>query len=109
MSDDKATKPTIETVLERIGTLEERLDAKLDSKLGALEERLNDKIDGVEGRLNVKIDGLEGRFNAQIDRIDIRLERFEAVLNAARGDMLDQRIEMRELRKQLQEHFPAVS
>ncbi len=87
MSDDKATKPTIETVLERINALGERINAKIDSK----------------------IDGLEGRFNAQIDRIDIRLERFEAVLNATRGDMLDQRIEMRELRKQLQGHFPAVS
>ena len=101
MSDEKSTRPTIETVLERINTLEERMNERFDAKLGALEERIDAKIDA-------KVDGLEGRLTVKIDHLDVRLDRLEAVVNATRGDMLDQRVEMRELRKQLKEHFPAL-
>ncbi len=80
MGDEKITKPTIETVLERLGSLEGRLDARFVT----LEERLNNKLGALE------------------ERLGIRLDRIESVVNTTRGEML-------ELRAQLREHFPALS
>jgi chromosome segregation ATPase len=49
------TKPTIETVLERIN---------------ALGEQLNARIDTLSEQLNARVDGLEKRFDAVDDRLD---------------------------------------
>lgn len=80
MGAEKATKPTIETVLERINTLEERINANVDAKIAALEERL-----------------------------EIRLDRIESLANTTRAEMLGLRADFKELRTQLREHFPALS
>jgi len=84
--DGKVTKPTIETVLER---------------MTGMEERINQRMDGVEERINQRMDGVE-------ERLGVRLDRIEGVANTTRGEMLDLRADFRELRTQLREHFPAL-
>jgi hypothetical protein len=84
--DEKVTKPTIETVLER---------------MAGMEERLNQRTDAVEGRLNQRIDGME-------ERLSVRLDRIEGVADTTRGEMLDMRADFREWRTQLKEHIPAL-
>ena len=44
--DEKVTKPTIETVLERMAAIEERTNQRMD----AMEERLNQRMDGIGER-----------------------------------------------------------
>lgn len=90
MSDDKTTKPTIETVLERMDAQEERMSNRMDAQ----EERIMNAV-------NARIDKLE-------ERIGIRLDRVESVASATRAEMLDLRADFRELRTQIKEHFPAV-
>jgi hypothetical protein len=91
MADDKKTKPTIETVLERMAAQEERMS----NRMAAQEERIMNAV-------NERIDKLE-------ERIGIRLDRVESVATATRGEMLDLRADFRELRTQIREHFPAVN
>ncbi|MEP6818235.1 MAG: hypothetical protein ABJA18_01795 [bacterium] len=42
--DEKVTKATIETVLERMGAMEERLNQRIDK----LEQRLDSRLDRIE-------------------------------------------------------------
>ena len=95
--DEKVTKPTIETVLERMAAIEERTNQRMD----AMEERLNQRMDGIGERLSRRIDVLE-------QRLDSRLDRIEGMVNITRGEMLDLRADFRDLRVQLKEHFPAL-
>lgn len=48
-SEDATTKPTIETVLERINGLEQRISERID----ALEERLDSRLDRIESVANM--------------------------------------------------------
>ena len=73
--DEKVTKPTIETVLER---------------MVGMEERLNQRMDAVEVRLNQRIDGME-------KGLGVRLDRIESVVHTTRGEMLELRADFREL------------
>ncbi len=84
--DEKVTKPTIETVLERIGAMEERLSQRMDAR----EERLNQRIDKLELRL------------------DSRLDRIESVASGTRSEMLELRADFRDWRVQLREHIPTL-
>ena len=84
--DEKVTKPTIETVLER---------------MGAMEERLNQRTDAMEGRLNQRTDKLE-------QRLDSRLDRIESVASGTRSEMLELRADFRDWRVQLREHIPTL-
>ena len=86
MSEDPAidieqkydTKPTIETVLERI-----------DDFRSAMEKRL---------------DGLDRR----IDGFDVRLDRIESEVKKTHSEFYDLRADFRELRSALIEHIPAL-
>jgi predicted component of type VI protein secretion system len=72
-TDDAATKPTIETVLERINVLGESLHseiADLKSDTRTIKERLHD--------------------------FDVRIDRVESVVNATRAEMLTLRADFRE-------------
>ncbi len=84
--DEKVTKPTIETVLER---------------MGAMEERINQRMDGMGERISQRIDGLE-------QRLDSRLDRVESVANMTRSEMLELRADFRDWRVQLKEHIPTL-
>ena len=87
--EEKVTKPTIETVLER---------------MVAMEGRLTDRMDGLTERM----DGLTGHVNALEERLNTRLDRMESLGNMTRSEMLDLRIDFRDVRSRLKEHLPAL-
>ena len=93
--DEKVTKPTIETVLERMQGLEERLSKGFDARLIETEHRLGERIDGAEYRLNHKIDAIE-----------IRLDRIEALTSTFRAEVLNLRADFKELRQKSEERPP---
>lgn len=77
--DEKVTKPTIETVLDR---------------MNAMEQRLGDRIDTSEQRVSERMSAFEERVGARLDRI-------ESMTSFTRADFL-------ELRLKLREHIPAL-
>ena len=82
-TDDAATKPTIETVLERINMLG---------------ESLHGEIKGVNGRL--------GKMEEQFKEFDITLDRIESLANKTKSEFLDLRADFKEWRNQLKELLP---
>src|SRR5215468_3534623 len=97
--DNNITRPTIETVLERISTMEGRLTERIDG----VNEQLNgltDRFDGLTGRvdgLSERVDKLTGRFDAWEEDLNIRLDRIESVASRTRSDLLDLRVDFRDL------------
>ncbi|MCY4414802.1 MAG: hypothetical protein OXE87_00600 [Chloroflexi bacterium] len=83
--------PTLE---ERVTILETRFDtilptlatkediARLEGKMGAMEERLEGKMDAMNERLEGKIEGLDGKIDAMGNRLLIRLTGVMAALLA---------------------------
>ncbi len=65
--EDKETRPTIETVLERISTMEGRLTERMDG-------------------LTERVDKLTGGFDAWEEELNIRLDRIESVASRTRSD-----------------------
>jgi 2'-5' RNA ligase len=82
-TDDAATKPTIETVLERINMLGESLHGELK---------------GVNTRLS--------KMEQQLKEFDITLDRIESHTNKTRSEFLELRADFREWRNQLKELLP---
>ncbi|HJR06942.1 MAG TPA: hypothetical protein VJ842_06790 [Pyrinomonadaceae bacterium] len=88
MSDDPTkdieekyqTKPTIETVLERINALGESMHARLDA--------------------------FEARVGARFDSLDSRLKKVENKIGILNEDVLELRGDMRELKNSLKVHEP---
>lgn len=110
-SDNMSTKPTIETVLERLSSLAEyvvdfrgevnRRFTGVDNRFDQLEKRAT----GIEervGRLEERAEGADKRL-ANIEhlqeRIEVRQDRVESIA-------LELRADFRELRTQLKEHIP---
>lgn len=84
-SDKITTKPTIETVLERINALADRFDAFQREMMGFRQEIASFR-----------------------ESIEIRFDRVESVTNATRAEMLTLRADFRELCARLKEHIPAL-
>jgi len=94
---DEKVKPTIETVLVRMGTMEERTNQRMNG----MEERTNQSMDGMEERINQRTIGMALRLDSKLDRI-------ESVGNMTRSEMLDMRADCRDLTVKLKEHFPVL-
>ncbi len=77
MSNNADTKPTLETILQRIDALRENM--------GAFKAEVNERFDA----------------------IDTRFDRVESLAHLARSEMLDMRADFRDLRSALREHLPA--
>jgi len=80
MADEMTTKPTIETVLERISAF----DKKFDERIGTLEKTMNERFDSVDN---------------EIDRV-------ASVAHSTKAEMLTLRADFREMRAQLKEVLP---
>ena len=80
MPEDATTRPTIETVLERINSLGQRMD----EGFAAVGVRL-DKMDG-------RLDKMEGR----LDQMDTRLDRTQAMVHEMRADFREFRAQFKE-------------
>jgi hypothetical protein len=92
--EEKITKPTIETVLERMNAMEERLGSRISA--------VGTRVDTFEERFNA----FDERFKAFDGRLGSRLDRIESLAHASRAEGLELRADFRDLRTQLKEHFP---
>ena len=90
-SEEAQTKPTIETVLERINSLGENLQGQISG----LSERV----------AAVQTDGRSLRDEFQLFRgeVEIRLDRIEGMTNQTRAEMLNLRADFREWRNEMKE------
>lgn len=82
MADELTTKPTIETVLERIIAFENRLTSRFDQ--------------------------FEKEVAARFDSIDNEIDRVASVAHSTKAEMLTLRADFRELRVQLREGLPVL-
>jgi hypothetical protein len=87
------TKPTIETVLERIN---------------ALGEDLNARIDGLEKGLNARIDGLEEKMDKRFNAVEDRLHDMNVKVKLLNQDVLQMRADIEKVDERigrLESHF----
>ena len=79
MSSNADTKPTLETVLERIGNLRQEMNERFD------EQKKN------------------------FADFDVRIDRIESVVNATRSEMLTLRADFREFKQKVEEVTKGVA
>ena len=91
MADDMITKPTIETILERMAASDERFEQRFDQ----LEKKTDERFERFEKRTDERFDKLEKEF----DRLII-------VTSSTRADISELRLGFRELRDQVKELLP---
>ena len=94
MADEMSTKPTIETVLERINQFDKRSESRFDQ----LETRFD--------RLEARFDQLDAEITARFEQVYIEIDRVASVAHTTKGEMLGLRVEFRELRTQLKDVLP---
>jgi len=82
MTDDMNTRPTIETVLERIGAF----DQKVDDRINALERKIDDRF----------------------DKVDNEIDRLASVAYSTKAEMVTLRADFREWRAQVKEALPVL-
>jgi archaellum component FlaC len=91
-NDEMSTKPTIETVLERINSFALQFENRFN-QVDAQLKQFDARFEAVEQRLT----SIEKHHR----RIDIRLDRVESIT-------LDTRSSLEDLRDQLTEHMPQI-
>ncbi len=79
MSEDATTRPTIETVLERINALGERMSEGFAA--------VGTRLDHMEGRLD--------RMEERLDQMDTRLDRTQAMVHEMRADFREFRAQFK--------------
>ncbi len=89
--DDAQTKPTIETVLERINALGDNLQ----NQIGSLQSEF--------GSLKTEFGSLRDEFQLFRGEMEIRIDRIEGMTNQTRSEMLNLRADFREWRNELKE------
>lgn len=82
------TKPTIETVLERINALGEELRSEMRAGFAQVEKRFDEA-------------------DARFDGLEKRLKKVEHKISLLNEDVLELRSDMRELKNSLQVHEPS--
>jgi hypothetical protein len=111
-SDEIATKPTIQTVLERLNAFEDRLQ----NQIGALEHRLQSQIGALQtdvallkndvGLIRFDLSSFRDEFQLFRGEMEIRLDRVEGMTNQSRAEMLNLRADFREFKSQVKESVP---
>ena len=91
MADEMITKPTIETVLERIS---------------AFENRFVSRFEHFEKKVDERFEHFEKQVDERFDRIDNEIDRVASVAYSTKAEMLTLRADFRELRTQLRETLP---
>jgi len=93
MSQQYDTKPTIETVLERINEMR-----------GELLGRINE----IRGEMLERFDGMHTEMDGMRREMDVRFDRVESIASGTRSEFLTLRADFRELKHALGEHIPAL-
>jgi archaellum component FlaC len=115
MPEEMTTKPTIETVLERIASFENGFGIRFEE----LQEQVKDRFDRVDERLarvDERFDSVDERFNSvderfnrvdeRFDRIENELDRVASLAHSTKAELLTLRADFRELRGQLMNGSP---
>jgi len=109
MSNEMTTKPTIETVLERINSFENRINGRFEG----FENRINERFEGFENRINERFENFENRVNERFARMDERLDQLEKEMNivashthATKAEVVTMRSDFKELRSQIRNVLP---
>ena len=92
MSSNADTKPTLETILERIDAV-----------------RVN--LDGLREEMNRRFDEHDKRFDEQkkiLSDFDVRIDRIDGVVSQTRSDMVNLRADFREFRQKVEEVMKGV-
>ncbi|HEV8367592.1 MAG TPA: hypothetical protein VGQ39_06530 [Pyrinomonadaceae bacterium] len=103
--DETQTKPTIETVLERINLLGNNLQGKLSSLQSDVDILKTDVV-AVKtdvGSLKTDVGSLRNEFQLFRGEMEIRIDRIEGMTNQTRAEMLNLRADFREWKDQLKE------
>jgi chromosome segregation ATPase len=82
MTDDMDTRPTIETILEAIRAVDQKLDQRIDA--------------------------LERKVDERFEQVYTELDRVASVVFATKAEMLTLRVDFREMRAHLKELLPAL-
>jgi uncharacterized coiled-coil protein SlyX len=98
MADDMITKPTIETILERMTASAARFEQRFDQ----LEKRSDERFNHLEKRF----DQLEKSTGERFDKLENEIDTLSMVVSSTRTDMSKLRLEFREWRTQLKEAPP---
>lgn len=96
-ADDLNTKPTIETVLERINALAEKMDAQstdIKKDIAEFKARFEEEL---------------GKVNERLDAHEVRFDRLEKITLQTRLEFVELREDFREWRKQLKHVLPPVA
>jgi hypothetical protein len=89
--EDARTKPTIETVLDRINSLGDSLQGQLDT------------LQVNVGRVKSEVGALRNEFQICRGELEIRIDRIESLTNQTNAEMLNLRGDFREWKDQLKE------
>lgn len=114
MTDEMTTRPTIETVLERIGAFDTKLDNRinvLEQKIDALEQKFDGRIDALERKVDQRFDQVDARFDqvdARFRHVDNELDRISSVAHSTKAELATLRIAFREMREQVKEALPIL-
>ena len=93
MSSNADTKPTLETILERINDLRQQMNERFDEQ-----ER--------------RFDGHDKRFDEQkkiLSDFDVRIDRIEGVVSMTRSDVMNLRADFREFKQKVEEVTKGVA
>lgn len=93
-ADNMDTKPTIETVLERINALGESLSKQINS----VKDELNDRIDSSKNELDAKVTSLQ----SQIGEIRVILRDFSFKIDALNKNFLQLQANQIDLRERVE-------
>lgn len=107
MADDMITRPTIETVLERIGAF----DQKVEDRINTLERKIEDRIDALERKVDERFDQVDARFakvDERFDQVDIAIDRVASLAYSTKAEMLTLRADFKEMRVQMKEAMPVL-
>lgn len=96
MANEYVTKPTLETLLEKMNDLGERF--------GGIEDRMS----GLEERMNAFEERVEKRLDSFEERVFTRLDRIESEVKITHSELFTLRADFRELRGALKEQIPAL-
>jgi predicted nuclease with TOPRIM domain len=94
MSNEITTKPTIETVLERINSFEGRINERFES----LENRVNERFDRVDDRFD--------RMDERMDKLEKEIHGVASLAHSTQVGVVTLRGDIKELRSQIRKVLP---
>lgn len=102
-SEDSTTKPTLDTILERINSLRHELRGDIEGVRGEVSELRTDfsTLQGEVGELRTDFTNARLEFQLFRGELEIRLDRIESMTNRTRCEFLEWRADFREFRDQL--------